>query len=278
MTTANYHAPYQFPAGILTLAVHVAFFALLYFGFTWRTLPPATMNVDLWRSIPTVTDAPPQPKVEQVVHPPVRVDPPAPANPVKPEIVLPEKPKTKIKPEEKRAIASKPIKRVVKILDETKPEVTEPITKKPPDIKPVEVKPAEPKLVEPKPVEPVPTEKKPDTSAADQQAARAQAEKSAATQRLVDEFTARISAKIRQNIVPPPDVEAGAHAEFNVILLPDGTTLPPVLNKSSGNSAYDDAVERAILKSQPLPLPPDPNLFERFRKLKLGFRPEEKKE
>jgi len=32
-------------------------------------------------------------------------------------------------------------------------------------------------------------------------------------------------------------------------------------------------VERAILKSQPLPLPPDVTLFNRFRELKLVFRP-----
>ncbi|MDH4234089.1 MAG: TonB C-terminal domain-containing protein, partial [Gallionella sp.] len=45
------------------------------------------------------------------------------------------------------------------------------------------------------------------------------------------------------------------------------------LEKSSGNAAYDNAVERAILKSDPLPLPPDPALFKEFRVLKLKFRP-----
>jgi colicin import membrane protein len=39
--------------------------------------------------------------------------------------------------------------------------------------------------------------------------------------------------------------------------------------------AYDNAVERAILKAQPLPLPPDAALFNRFREMKLGFRPKE---
>lgn len=274
MITANYREPYQLPAGILTLAVHFAFLALLYFGFTWRTQPAAAISVDLWRSIPTiVVPPPPQPKVEQAIPPPVRVEPPAPESLVKPEIVLPDKPKPKIKPEEKSPVEIKPIKRVVKILDETKPDTSEPVVVKPPEVKPVEQK-----IIEPKPVEPVPVEKKPDNSAADQQAAREQTEKSAATQRLVDEYVAKISAKIRQNIVPPPDVADDALAEFNVTLLPGGAVLPPVLNKSSGNSAYDNAVERAILKSQPLPLPPDPTLFERFRKLKLHFRPKEKKE
>ena len=32
--------PFQLPAGILALAVHGAFFALLYLGFAWQTRPP----------------------------------------------------------------------------------------------------------------------------------------------------------------------------------------------------------------------------------------------
>jgi colicin import membrane protein len=47
------------------------------------------------------------------------------------------------------------------------------------------------------------------------------------------------------------------------------------LKKSSGNVAYDNAVERAILKSDPLPMPPDVQLFNRFRELNLVFKPTE---
>ncbi|MGH8744288.1 MAG: TonB C-terminal domain-containing protein [Burkholderiales bacterium] len=43
--------------------------------------------------------------------------------------------------------------------------------------------------------------------------------------------------------------------------------------KSSGVSAYDGSIERAIYKAQPLPLPPDPALFSKFRELELKFRP-----
>jgi colicin import membrane protein len=43
------------------------------------------------------------------------------------------------------------------------------------------------------------------------------------------------------------------------------------LARSSGNAAYDAAVERAILKSSPLPLPASRELFS--RELKLTFRP-----
>ena len=43
----------------------------------------------------------------------------------------------------------------------------------------------------------------------------------------------------------------------------------------AAQTAYDAAVERAILRAQPLPLPPDPALMRQFRELNLVFRPKE---
>jgi len=42
---------------------------------------------------------------------------------------------------------------------------------------------------------------------------------------------------------------------YDVTLLPTGEILTVVKRKSSGNAGYDEAVERAILKSSPLPSP-----------------------
>lgn len=256
MNTAVYNEPYQLPAGILALAVHGAFFALLYFGFTWRALPPATMSVELWQSLPETVITPPvqpvvekvePPKSEEVIPPKVEEVVPPPQPEVKPEIVLPEKKNVEPKPVEKK-----------------------PVEKKPAEKNPIERKPVEEKQAEQKPVE-----KKPDTSIADQQAARERAEQAAATNRLVDEYTGKIAAKIRRNIVMPPDVSNDARAEFSVRLGPGGTVLLVELKKSSGNEAYDNAVDRAIRKSEPLPLPPDAALLNRFRELNLVFKPTE---
>jgi colicin import membrane protein len=109
------------------------------------------------------------------------------------------------------------------------------------------------------------------------QVARDKLAQDAAIGKVVDEFSAKISAKIKRNIVEPPDVSNDARAEFLVTVLPGGRVLPPRLVKSSGNAAYDSAVERAILKSEPLPMPEDAGLFNRFRELKLGFQPVEKR-
>ena len=150
-------------------------------------------------------------------------------------------------------------------------------------IKPEKKKP-EPKVIEK--VQPPPEITKPaeDMEArriADEQAASVQAERirqdqlAAAKNSLVDEYKAKIIDKIRRNVVEPPNVDKGVRAEFLVMLLPGGAVLPPKLIKSSGNVAYDNAVERAILKSSPLPLPPDTKLFSEFRKLGLSFKPNE---
>jgi colicin import membrane protein len=68
-------------------------------------------------------------------------------------------------------------------------------------------------------------------------------------------------------------VQGNPEAEFDVIQLPGGEVLGAKLKRGSGNTAYDNAVERAILKAQPLPKPPDPALF--TRELNLTFRPQE---
>lgn len=117
--------------------------------------------------------------------------------------------------------------------------------------------------------------------AADQQTAQQQAGQTrqdqldAANGKVVDEFKAKIHDKIRRNVVDPPGVAKDARAEFMVTLLPGGAVLKAELVKSSGNRAYDSAVERAILKSDPLPVPPDAQLFNRFRELDLVFKPEQ---
>ena len=270
MSATVYYEPNKLPAGILALVVHSVFFALLYFGFNWnrQVSSPATMSVELWPSLPEEVVAPPaNPKVEEVVQPPLQQQ----EKIVEPDIVIPEK-----KIPEKKKIASKPVA--------TQPEKKKPVPK------PVEVIKLKPRSDTQKPAE-----LKPDTRIADQQAAREQAiraeqaareqsekaareasnraEQAAAVGRVMDEYMAKIQAKIRSNVVMPPDVAEDAHGVFSVTLLPGGAVLKAELKMSSGNATYDTAVQRAILKSDPLPLPPDAQLFNRFRELNLPFHP-----
>lgn len=86
-------------------------------------------------------------------------------------------------------------------------------------------------------------------------------------------YANKIKTKIKSNVVLPPDLKGNPEAIFDVVQLPTGDVLSARLRKSSGNRAYDDAVERAILKSSPLPRPDRPEQF--ARELQLKFRPQE---
>ena len=86
-------------------------------------------------------------------------------------------------------------------------------------------------------------------------------------------YANKIKSKIKSNIVLPPDIAGNPEAIFDVVQLPTGEVLSARLRTSSGNRAYDEAVERAILKSSPLPRPDRPEQF--ARNLELKFRPQE---
>ena len=251
MSATVYYEPNRLPAGILALLVHGMFFALLYFGLNWNrhAYLPATMTVQLWSSLPDEVAAPPvTPKVEEVVPPP------QPEKIVQPDIVIPEK--------------KKPVPVPVEV-PKPKPEIKKPAPKA---IKATKPKPDTAKSAR----QSAEARRIADQQAALQQAEQArQAEQAAAIGRVVDEYGAKIRARVTRNVVMPPDVAKDANGLFLVTLLPGGTVLKAELQKSSGNKAYDDAVERAILKSSPLPVPPDVTLFNRFRELNFPFRPKE---
>ncbi len=226
--------PYRLPAGILALAVHGAFFALLYLGIAWQVKPSELIRVELWQSLPEPVEAPVEtPKVVEIVKP---VEPP---KIEKPEIALPEKKKVEAKPEKE-----KPVKKKAAAQPTPKPAAGQ----KQEDLD-------RQLLLE------------------QQEADRIRAEQVAARGRVIKEFGDKIKSKITRNIVMPPGVPDSALAVFRVTLLPGGGVLSAEMMKSSGNAAYDNAVERAIYKSDPLPLPPDPAMFKDFRVLKLEFQP-----
>lgn len=110
--------------------------------------------------------------------------------------------------------------------------------------------------------------------AAQQAAARAATDKTQAAAAKADaDYVNRIQAKIRGNVILPPDIAGNPQGVFDVVQLPTGEIISAEIRKSSGSRIYDDAVLRAILKSSPLPKPDTPELFR--RDLRLNFRPKE---
>lgn len=91
----------------------------------------------------------------------------------------------------------------------------------------------------------------------------------------VEEFKLRIQAKIKGLLIYPPGLRGRPEAVYHVDLLPNGEVIRATLVSSSGQPTYDRAVESAILKASPLPLPPERDVAAAFRDgLELKFRPD----
>jgi len=249
------------------VAMHVAFVLLLVFGVAWqkRHSEPAAI-VDLWSSM-----APPKP------------EPPAPAPRPEPKVErraepIPPPPKPEVKPIPKPDIALRE-----KLEKERKAKEQQELEKK----KQTDLKKKEDEAKKLK----AEAKKKDDTAEKDRLAkevelkrlsqeksdlAAKMAKEQAASQRaLNDKYIALIQNHVKRQIVEPPNLQGNPQVEFDVVLIPGGEVLNVKLRRTSGVPAYDAAVERAILKASPLPLPPDPALFQQFRDLHLKIRPKE---
>ena len=269
--------PGKFPAIVLAVIVHLLFFGLLIFGVTWKNKEPEAVTVDLWNNLP------PTPKA---AHVPTPRPHPQPEKKIESE---PEKPKPEPEPKpEKPKPEPKLEKKEIPIEPEPKP--------KPQPVKPdIQLKEKEEKrrlqekqrhLMEKREEDKLKQQalKEQQAQVAEQlreqsdvllAAQQAQAQQASAQGRVVADYKQRIQSKIHSKIVLPPELIGNPQAEFDVVLLPSGDVLSVKLARPSGVPAYDSAVERAIYKAQPLPLPPDPALFREFRELHLKFKAKE---
>jgi colicin import membrane protein len=238
---------------VLAVLVHALLFGVLFFGVRWQSRPPETISVELW--VPPAAPAPVAERSE--VKPEPKVEPPPPPLPKpEPKVEAPRPPDIAIK--EKAAPKPKP----------------EPPKPRPEPAKP-KAEPAKPRVDE--------MQKRMREELAREQNAlkidheremikdQLMREQAAAGQRALSAYGDKIKAKIKGNILLPPDIKGNPEAVFEVVQLPTGEVLSVKLKKSSGNAAYDQAVERATLKSSPLPKPDKGELFS--RELTLRFRP-----
>jgi TonB family protein len=100
----------------------------------------------------------------------------------------------------------------------------------------------------------------------------AKAEQAASARALgLADYAAKIRNKIKGNIILPASITGNPEAVFEVAQSPTGEIIDVRLIQSSGNEALDDAVHRAIKKSDPLPLPNQPDFF--TRDLELRYKP-----
>lgn len=272
-------APGRVPAAVLAVLVHVVFFALLVYSVHWKTHAPEPVMVELWQPPPAAHVPPvvvPKPRVEDVSKP----EPTVP----KPDIALAEK-KRKLAEQQAREEA---------LLAQQKQEQQK-----------LEQQKAQQKLAEQKLADQKAAQQKVETQKLEQQKKQAAlrqmiaqqqqnelkaesaralsssrqaalASKQAAEQASMRaQYQDKIKAKIRSKIILPDSLQGNPQARFEVSVLPTGDVVHVKLLRPSGQPAYDNAVERAILKASPLPMPPDSALVNEFRDLDLKFSPNE---
>jgi colicin import membrane protein len=85
-------------------------------------------------------------------------------------------------------------------------------------------------------------------------------------------YAGRIRARIKPNIVFTDEIVGNPLADVEVRLAPDGTIVSRKLSKSSGDKAWDEAVLKAIDKTEVLPRDVDGRIIS---PLTIGFRPKD---
>jgi len=224
------------PAIGLAVAVHVVLAAALVLGVSWQNRAPDVVTVELWQppAPPAVEPEPPKPAPVPEAKPEPRIE--------KPDIAIKEPPKPKPKPKPKPVAKAAPPR-------------------------------ADDRLAQQRLREELAREQQTLALDRERQSIREQLAREAASARAraIAAWVDKIRAKIRGNIVLPPDLKGNPEALYLVTQLPTGEVLQARLVISSGHTAYDDAVHRAILKSSPLPKPDSASDF--VREMKLTFRP-----
>lgn len=250
----SHENPVALKAGALSLLVHIVLLAVLVVSFNWKVVQPASIaTVELWDELPL---KPVMPKPEPVIEPPKIEPKPQPEPEPKPEPqpepkaeiqVKKEAPKPKVEPK-------KPDPKIKEQEDKKKRLEEERQKKALEDLKRamLEEDAAKPAAASPPGPQTAP----------------------AVNQGEVDKYINMINNKIRRNVNSQLCGTGDPELQFAISLAPTGEVIgTPRLLKGSGMSACDESVERAILLAQPLPVPPQPDLFAQFRELKLKFHP-----
>jgi len=86
-------------------------------------------------------------------------------------------------------------------------------------------------------------------------------------------YAAEVQNRVRPLVQLPPDLSGNPKAVVQVLLWPTLEIRAVKLLQSSGNPAYDDAVQRAIWQARTFPALPAGASFAAYRQLNLEFRP-----
>ncbi len=268
--------PGRWRAIMLAVLVHAALFIFLWVGVRWQSETPATIEAEVWSPEPReAAPAPPpvkqpEPVKEPEPRPAIKETPkPAVEEPPvkKPDIALEQEKKRKAELEKKRLEQEQQAKLKQKAEEERQAKLKqeqERLAKQ----KAEEQRIAKDKAAKQKALEEAKRKqeeeqqqliaamhaqnmKRIEESLGGGNGSAAKAQGGPANM----QYAARVQAKIKSNIIfnAPDSLSTNPAVEFEVNLLPDGSIAGMRKLKSSGLPGWDEAVARAIEKSQPFP-------------------------
>ena len=265
----------------LALGVHGLLLLALALSMNWKMSDPAPVEAEVWSEIPRVAGGaappPPPPREQPVVRrapEPVKAADPEPEPRRAPDLVIAKTPPKKAEP---RKPEPKPE-------PEAKPQAKPEVVKKPEPKKP------EPRKDAPKPETVAKPSKVTDPNSRSLSAAELEAQRQANLQRMMSSlgggsggpgaaarstgpsagYAGRIIARIKPNIVFTESLNGNPQAVVEVRCAPDGRIMSRRLVSSSGVAAWDEAVLRALDRTEVLPADVDgrvPTLMQ------LSFKP-----
>ena len=259
-------------ANLFTLVIHLALFIFMIFSVNWQPKTPYYAEVELWDAIPTQIK--PKPLIKKTTP---RVEKPQPSESKKiaeakrdADIQLKKKKAAEL--EKKKAAELKKLDQVKKkALEEEK--LTELQKRLLEDERIEEV---QKKLLEQDDLERIQEELRNKDLAKETRIAIEGTEDLVAGSNSgeLEKYKALIQQKIYQNVNKQLCGLDPVELTFEIVLMPTGDLIGNAkMIKSSKIESCDQAVERAILQAQPLPMPQDNRLFSQLKKLKLKFQP-----
>jgi colicin import membrane protein len=257
-------APYTVPAEpspgrsmLMAVGVHLGLLLFLGIGVSWQSAEPTAVEAEVWDMKTETAAAPPEPQPEPVRRPDPVPEPPKPVVEEPPPPKAPDIALEKIKEQKKKLLEKKLAEE--KVREELKKEKEQELADKK----------AKEKLA-------LAEQKKADQRYQENMkrmmgalGTSGNAAKSSAP-RIDTGYIAALSAKIKSSTryVGESDVPGNPRVEFKIEQMPTGEIISVRKTKSSGIAAFDDAVERGINKSSPLPKKKDGTVE---RSIELGW-------
>jgi colicin import membrane protein len=271
----------ELQANLFSFAIHLALFLVMIFSVGWQTKTPYYGEVELWDSVPVQKkinkiQATPKKKIKQKQNTKAKKSAEAKAKAQREaDIKLKKKKAAEKKAAEKKAKKLKKQKAIKELKKKVlKQEKIDKLKKE--MLEKEKVERLQQQIIEQQKIEKMQAELR-ESELKQQKKPALEGEnevKGGVNTGELNKYKLLIQQKIQQNVNQQLCGLDYITLEFRISLMPTGELLgQPKMTKSSNINSCDDAVERAIIQSQPLPLPKDSGLFSKLKNLELKFHP-----